>query len=290
MDFIPPVSIRRISDPRFPRFVLRDGSGNYGTGTAWSHNPSEARLYLRESEAMRAGLDVHKKDGATEMFTATIAVTVTKDAWTMEELVAYLKRWGRFVQLKNEEIRTVKVELHWDELEEDQGPSGWASGYESGCIPMIENQRTRSEPMNQVTFPEIRVGEPTKCGALAVYPLYPERSLFPCGILDYLLSHEAQEAGTSTVREVSKEGKVGELLVENNGRLPVLFLEGEELVGAKQNRVMRTSIVVAAGTQVIVPVCCTERGRWGRSSGSLRTGSHASPSLRSILKEGRLKV
>ena len=141
---------------------------------------------------------------------------------------------------------------------------------------------------NQVTLPEIRIGELTRCGTLAVFPLYPERTLFPGYALDYQLSDESQHAGTCFVREVSKEGKVGELLVENTGDRPVLFLEGEELKGAKQNRVMRSSVLAAARSQIVVPVFCVESGRWSRSSGSLKTGSHSPPSLRHLLKGGSM--
>ena len=136
------------------------------------------------------------------------------------------------------------------------------------------------------SFPDLRVGEPARCGTLAVFPLYPERHLFGEDTLDYLLSDEAQEVGTCAVREVSEEGKVGELLVENTGDRPVLFLEGEELCGAKQNRVLLSSVLIGAGSRVAVPVFCVERGRWDRSSGNYKTGSHSPPSLRHILKGG----
>ena len=138
--------------------------------------------------------------------------------------------------------------------------------------------------MNNVSLPELRVGEPTRCGSLAVVPLYHERTLFPDNIVDYLLSDEAQEV--CTVREVSKEGKVGEVLVENTGERPVLLLEGEILCGAKQDRVVRSSVLVTAGSQVVVPVYCVERGRWSGSSASLKTGSCSPPSLRHLLKGG----
>ncbi len=140
--------------------------------------------------------------------------------------------------------------------------------------------------MSDVTIPDVRVGEPVRCGALAVVPLYHEPFLFPDRTLDYLLSDEAQEAGMCAVWEVSPEGKVGEVLVENSGDQPVFFVEGEELVGAKQNRIMRASVFVAAGSRVVVPVYCTERGRWDGTAASLRTGSHAPPSLRRLLKGG----
>ncbi len=123
MNFVPPASVRRVCDPRWQRFVVMDGGGHYWTGQAWSDDPAEAMLYLRESEAMRAGLQVHETDGATETFTASIVVSVTRDTWRLEELIKYLKQWGRFLLMKNQESRAVKVEIQWDELEEDDRPS-----------------------------------------------------------------------------------------------------------------------------------------------------------------------
>ena len=87
------------------------------------------------------------------------------------------------------------------------------------------------------------------------------------------------------VRELA-EPKVGEVLVENIGDRPVLFLEGEELVGAKQNRTVLASVLVGAGSQVALPVFCVERGRWDPSSGNFRTGSHAPPTMRCLFKGG----
>ena len=79
MDFVPPLSVRRVGgDPQFVRFIVRDGGGHYWTGTEWSDSPSEAMLYLRESEAMRAGIEADK---GTETFVAHVLVSVTRDAW-----------------------------------------------------------------------------------------------------------------------------------------------------------------------------------------------------------------
>ncbi len=68
------------------------------------------------------------------------------------------------------------------------------------------------------------------------------------------------------VREVSEHGSVPDLLVENLSALMVLLLDGEELAGAKQNRILNTSILVRKGSRIVVPVSCTEHGRWSYSS------------------------
>jgi hypothetical protein len=132
-----------------------------------------------------------------------------------------------------------------------------------------------------VTFPEIRVGDPIRHQRLAVFPLFAG----PSHDVDYDLSDEAINKGTVTVEEVSEAGSVPDLSVENKGDLPVLFLEGEELVGAKQNRILNTSVLIAAHTKSKIPVSCVEAGRWGYKSRQFGSGGTHSPSmLRHVLK------
>ena len=92
------------------------------------------------------------------------------------------------------------------------------------------------------------------------------------------------EAGTCIVREVSEEGSVSELLAVNAGDTPVLFVEGEVLRGAKQDRVLCSS-VLAAGGETRIPVCCVERGRWEYAGRRFAPGSCCPPTMRLLLKQ-----
>jgi hypothetical protein len=132
------------------------------------------------------------------------------------------------------------------------------------------------------TFPEVRVGEPIAHGALTVFPLYAE-----CAVsVEYVLADEAVAGGSVTVTEVGEAGSVPDLLVENGAEAPVLFLEGEELRGAKQNRVLNTTVLVAAKSRTTIPVSCVERGRWRYTAKHFASGgSHASHKLRHVLKK-----
>jgi hypothetical protein len=132
-----------------------------------------------------------------------------------------------------------------------------------------------------LAVPDVRIGDPLRHEALSVFPLFAETN----GGVDYLLSDEALEAKSLVVEEVSESGSVPDLLVENKGDTRVLFIEGEELIGAKQNRILNTSILIAAHTKTKIPVSCVEQGRWGyktRRFGS--SGSHSPSKLRYALK------
>ncbi|MBE3138780.1 MAG: hypothetical protein IMZ63_03070, partial [Actinobacteria bacterium] len=62
--------------------------------------------------------------------------------------------------------------------------------------------------------------------------------------------------------EIGKGGSVPELIAENIGDVSVLLLDGEELIGAKQNRVLNTTILIGASSKVTIPVSCVEAHRW----------------------------
>jgi hypothetical protein len=93
---------------------------------------------------------------------------------------------------------------------------------------------------------------------LSVVPLFGRGLEQP----PYLTLDEALGRKVARVTEVSDAGQVPELRFENAGPQPVLLVDGEELVGAKQNRVLNLSILVGAARTVGIPVSCVEAGRW----------------------------
>jgi hypothetical protein len=54
--------------------------------------------------------------------------------------------------------------------------------------------------------------------------------------------------------------------VVNNSARKILLLDGEELVGAKQNRVLNVTILLAPNFETLIPVSCIEQGRWSYAS------------------------
>jgi hypothetical protein len=104
--------------------------------------------------------------------------------------------------------------------------------------------------------------------------------------VDYVLAEEAMEAGTLVVNETSEAGSIHELRATNDGDKPVLIVEGDELRGAKQNRAVVATVLIAAGSSEVVPVVCIERGRWSGSSSKVSSGLHLPPTMRRTVKEG----
>jgi ARG and Rhodanese-Phosphatase-superfamily-associated Protein domain len=76
----------------------------------------------------------------------------------------------------------------------------------------------------------IEIGSPVTSGNLTMFPLLNDNEGEP----DYLTLDEAFARGIAVVTEISKSGSVPELRFVNNGELPVLLMDGEELIGAKQ--------------------------------------------------------
>lgn len=97
---------------------------------------------------------------------------------------------------------------------------------------------------------------------------------------EYLLASEAIDTGVLTVTEVDESGTVPELLAVNNADRPVLLLDGEELQGAKQNRILNTSVLLPPKSKTQIPVSCVEEGRWSHVSPTFKAGNYAPSSLR----------
>lgn len=98
--------------------------------------------------------------------------------------------------------------------------------------------------------------------------------------VSYLLAFEAIEQGLLTVREIGTAGQVNTLQVENKSPHRILLLDGEELVGAKQNRILNTTILLEARTTQDIPVSCVEQGRWHPCRPDFVPGSLSFPKLR----------
>jgi hypothetical protein len=120
MNFSPPAYAQRIGDQRFPRFVGRDGSGQYWTGNGWSENPSEAALYCSEAGFVADWSRYSGGEHARDTYTVQVVIITDRDAWTAEGLATHLAQFGGFHLERNREPRGVVIEVHWNDLHKTQ--------------------------------------------------------------------------------------------------------------------------------------------------------------------------
>ena len=114
----------------------------------------------------------------------------------------------------------------------------------------------------------VEIGEPTARHNLSVFPLFGPVHRDP----DYITLDEAINSRHSEITEVSDEGTVAEIGFSNSTDRPILVVDGEELVGAKQNRIVNLTLLVPAKSAVVIPVSCVEAGRWSASSACFESG------------------
>jgi len=105
---------------------------------------------------------------------------------------------------------------------------------------------------------EVSLGDPRIHGSLAVFPLLSKRD----PVRDYLVLEEAIAQKLVTVTERKGSATVPELELENRSDQDVLLLDGEMLVGGRQDRILAISLLAGAKSTLTVPVACCEAGRW----------------------------
>lgn len=116
----------------------------------------------------------------------------------------------------------------------------------------------------------LTIGEPSAVRNLTVFPLLQPGG----GVPAYRLLAEALVAETVKISEVSQAGTVPVVSLLNSDDMPVLLLDGEHLVGCKQNRIVNTSILVPARAETALPVSCVEHGRWRQESSHFAHSGH----------------
>lgn len=133
---------------------------------------------------------------------------------------------------------------------------------------------------------EIELGEGITHGRMSVFPVFAPGhaenaagTTTPAAPLAYRTLQEALADGTVKVTE-REQASVPELIIENSGSVMILILDGEEIVGGRQNRIVNASFLVPANTTMPLPVSCVEHGRWHDTSPVFASGEAGYFSLR----------
>ena len=118
-----------------------------------------------------------------------------------------------------------------------------------------------------ITTSPFQLGEPVEHRGIVITPLFPRRD----PIAAYVTLDEALPRGLA-ISETTDAGSVPELAVVNPLDEHVLLYDGEELVGAKQNRILNVSVLVAPERRCRSPSPASSRalGAHARSTSTPR--------------------
>jgi len=120
---------------------------------------------------------------------------------------------------------------------------------------------------------EASLGQPQHHENLTIFPVLAEKERE----LPYLVMADALNHGILTIGE-KNGGEVPILLATNAGIVPILILDGEQLIGAKQNRMTNRSILLPPHSITEIPVSCMEQGRWRHQSDHFSPAPQHAPS------------
>lgn len=129
----------------------------------------------------------------------------------------------------------------------------------------------------------IKVGDGKDYQGMTLFSLFREGE----SPLRYQVLSEALASSAVEVRERSS-ASVPELWLANRSDSMVLVMDGEEIVGGKQNRMVNASFLIAPRSEVMLPVTRVEHGRWHDVAPRFSAGE-AAPSFLRREKEMQVK-
>lgn len=125
----------------------------------------------------------------------------------------------------------------------------------------------------------VRVGAPLQWKNLQVFPLTQPNGHTP----SYTLIDDLLERGQAEITELNDGAAVSTIKVLNHADMDALILDGTELRGAKQNRMVNVTVIVGKHRETPIPVSCVEQGRWAyRSRGFASSKRTVASKLRNL--------
>lgn len=125
---------------------------------------------------------------------------------------------------------------------------------------------------------KIQIGEPFFIKNLLLYPIYFENKTK----FNPLSLYEALNNKMVKIEEVNG-GKINEVVFKNLSDEKIFAIDGEEIIGALQNRVINTAFLAKERAEFLLPVTCVEEGRWSGNKKEFLPGEMSFVTIRSEL-------
>lgn len=81
------------------------------------------------------------------------------------------------------------------------------------------------------------------------------------GKKDFLTLKKGYEMNLVEIKELD-HSTVNTVSCKNDSVAPLILIDGDEITGAMQNRIINDTLLIPAKSTVNIPVSCTEHGRW----------------------------
>jgi hypothetical protein len=118
-------------------------------------------------------------------------------------------------------------------------------------------------------FKNLKLGKEIRYKNMIIFPIISKEK----SSQQFLTIDEALAKDVVNVTEMSDMGDVPNLKLKNLGKQKIFILDGEELIGAKQNRVTNTVVLVPEEKELTIPVSCVERNRWNYKTKRFYSGN-----------------
>ena len=81
------------------------------------------------------------------------------------------------------------------------------------------------------------------------------------GKKDFLTIKKGYEMGLVEIKELD-HSTVNTVSCKNDSVVPLILIDGDEITGAMQNRIINDTLLIPAKSTINIHVSCTEHGRW----------------------------
>lgn len=109
--------------------------------------------------------------------------------------------------------------------------------------------------------------------------------------ISYHGSSSALKDGRLRIQEVSDSGSVNTVLAINSSEDLLFLCDGDILLGAKQNRCVNLSVLLAPNSETPISVSCVEAHRWKSSEPVFRKADYSTPmSIRLQMHSNRVEA
>lgn len=147
------------------------------------------------------------------------------------------------------------------------------------AVPSARAEKGEKEIMELLRLLEL--GAPVSYRDLTIVPIHSRTVI---DRTDYVTLDEAVRKGYITITEV-EGGRVPQAKVVNKSIYHIFLMAGEMLTGCKQDRLVGKDILLGPKREVILPVYCSESGRWTSVSKQFEAvEATAIPELRKMIQ------